>query len=170
MLEERVDAEKYLSICSGKLSESGYILKNNISYKNQTFRCMARKTTFEMGRYGFFSMAFVFSKLGNPDFDQLKEVSSKSYKYAKGVNWLHPPPGFLYGLLCIPVVIADFLSYYTINDIRQKSLPIYWGASVKLAVFDLSKQKLYYCETNPSLGLLYHEYDRQIIKDALITG
>jgi hypothetical protein len=170
MLEERVDAEKHLSICSEKLSESGFALRKNISYKNQAFRCLAHKTNFEMGRYGFFAVAFVFSELSNPDFDQLKDVSSKSYKYAKRVNWLHPPPGFLYGLLCISVVIVDFLSDSTINSIKQKSLPIHWGASVKLAVFDLTKQKLYYCEANPTLGSVYHEYDRQIIKDALSTN
>jgi hypothetical protein len=167
MNQERLTAESYLGKVYEKLLHSGYKVSQNLSYKNQTFLLAARKTQFDTSRYGFFNVTYIFSKFSFPDFAQLKQVSSLSYQCAKKISGLHFPPGFLYGLLCIPVVITDSLAMETIKDIQQKSLPVHWGASLKIGVFDLDTQKLYYCETSPTLGSMYHDFDRMIIQSAL---
>jgi hypothetical protein len=167
MGKEWLTAESYLAKVYEKLLHSGYKVSHNLYFKNQTFLMAAQKTQFDSSRYGFFNVTYIFSKLSFPDFAQLKQVSDLSYYCAKKISGLHFPPGLLYGLLCIPVVIADSLPKETINDIQQNSLPVHWGASVKIGVFDLDMQKLYYCETSPTLGSMYHDFDRMIIQSAL---
>jgi hypothetical protein len=161
--------QEYMSKVLDNLSVKGFKIKKDVNYNNQEFFCTAKKFTFETGRFGFINVTFVFSKLSIPEFNQLKKISTESYKYAKKTSGIHPLPGFGYGLLCIPVVIVDSLDSNTIVAIQQKSLPIHWGASFKLAVFCLNNQKLYYCETSPELGLLYHDLDREIIREMLLV-
>ena len=110
---------------------------------------MAKKTEFELVRFGFFSTIFVVSKSTNPGISELINYSSVSYKIAKKSTPILPPRSLMYGFLCFPFVIAEELDSETQVNVRQLYMPKHWAAFERLVVFNAADSRLYYSEKRP---------------------
>ena len=167
MDNDQCNAEGYLSRITERLKKKGFVVNRNVLYNNQVFEYVARKTKFEIERFGFSTTIFIFGRFTTPDMPLLTDFSVKSFKYAKKTSGIHPPYGLLYVLVCFPVAIADSIDIYTAEAIRKKEPPKHWAAFEKLAVFSLEHRMLYYSEASPTWGSMYHDRDRQTINEML---
>ena len=157
----------YLARITERLKTNGFVISNNKSYKGQLFDFIAKRKRFEMERFGFFTTIFLFSSLNNPSLKVLNDFSTKSFQYAIQSDKLHFTRGFLYGILCIPVAIIDDVDEDMIKVIHNSDFPKHWAASEKLVVFSTKTNGLYYSEKTPDWGSMYHNWDRQFIKEML---
>lgn len=160
-----VNAQEYLSIITVKLKYNKYQIKNNLIYDTQLFELVAKRTRFEF--VAFITSFFLISRFTMPEIHTLKEFSSRAFNYSKKASGIHPPRGLLYALRCIPVAIVDSISKETIEYVRFSDPPKHWAAPVKLVVFSLEEQKLYFWERSFTEDYLDADLDRKIIKEML---
>jgi hypothetical protein len=150
-----------------RLKDKGFRIYENVVYKNLVFEYVAKRTKFELEKFGFITTLFLFAKFTNPDVHLLSDFSAKSFNYAKKASGIHPPRGLCFGIVCFPVAIADSIDNDAAEAIRKGVFPKHWAAFEKLVVFSLELKTLYYSETTPMWGAMYHDRDRQTINEML---
>jgi hypothetical protein len=159
--------QEYLSKVIERLKQQRYKISENITYENQNFKYVAKRTKFESERFGFCTTFFLFANFSTPNLGTLKEYSAKSYKYSLKSNWIHPSWGICYTIFTIPVALVNSIDDNTARSIRKQEPPRHWKAFENLAVVDVNKKLIYCCEETYLWGYLYYEWDRLIIKEML---
>jgi hypothetical protein len=159
--------DEYLKMVTKKLEQRGYRISNNVEYKDQNYIRVAKRTSFELVKFGLVSTFFIFGRFNKPDIDTLWDFSNKSFKCANRMSGIHPPRSLFYGLIVFPMVIVDSIYERTAIFIRHKEPPKHGAATEKLVVFSLEAKTLYYCEGTFNWGSLYADWDRKIIKEML---
>jgi hypothetical protein len=162
-----LNAQKYLSGVIERLKQKGFNIKKDIEYNNHIIEYAAKKTKFEIERFGLISTFFLFSRIIDPDIFTLRKFSSRSYEYARKGSIKFLPRGLFYGFLCIPVAIVESINPVTAELIKNMEPPRHFAASEKLVVFSLKSQTLTYCESTFAYGSIYFELDRKIINENL---
>ncbi len=157
------DINKYLSKVITRLKNDKFHINQNILYYDQVFEYTARKTRFQIERFGFFTTYFLFARFTTPDIRLLCNFSTKSFRYAKKTSGIHPPRGLFYGIICFPVAITDSIDKNTADIIRKMEFPRHFAAFEKLVVFSLDNEVLHYSDKTPIWGTMYHDHDRQTI-------
>jgi hypothetical protein len=167
MVFDRINAQDYLSKIKERLKQQDFVISDNIKYESQIFEYVAKRTKFEVERFGWITIFFVFSKNVTPDINSLKQFSTISFKYIRKTRGIYPPPGFFYSILCFPVAIVDTIDNNTIDFIHRTEPPKHWVGFEKLAVFCLETKWLHYCTFDFQWGALYYQRDREIMKEIL---
>jgi hypothetical protein len=164
-----LNEQEYLSIILERLKQRKFHIENNITYKNQFFPFVAKRTLFERERLSLFNTIFLFSKFQNPDFQALKNFSKKSYKYARNKYFnLYLPPILFWGLKCFPVAIVDSIDKETDDSVRFNTPPRHFGAFEKLVVFNVKNQTFSFWMLSSVTFSLPDELDRKLIKEILV--
>ena len=86
--------ENYLSKVIQRLQGQNFKIAQNITYKKQTFNYAAKRTRFEVEKFGFVKTVFLFSRFSSLDTGLLREFSAQSFQYAK--KGPHLPRGVIY--------------------------------------------------------------------------
>lgn len=162
-MHERHEVTEYLSTVTERLKADGFKITENITYRNQLFRCVAKRTRFQAEFFGFVEYFFIFAELPSLNRASLKEFSSKCFKYAKRYRSIPLPCGLFEGVNCFPVAIVDSVDSTTAEGIRSQDPPKHWASTEMLVVYDISAKQLHYSQRTPAWGSFYWDHFRKII-------
>ena len=159
-------AQDYLSIVTQRLQNKGFKVAQNIKFRNQVFEYIARRRTFEMIK-GWHETIFVSGRFPSLDFDGIRAFSATSFKYAEKARGIAALAGPVCWLECYPAAMVETLAPQVAEAIRNTDPPKHWNGSEIPVVYSLAQKELYYYQTNPLWGQIYHEIFRQRIRDML---
>lgn len=162
-----ISREQYILQIKERLKNMGFHIVEKVPDEAFSLVLLAKRTKFELRRFGFFSTIVIISLHTNPGLSELMNISSVCFKIAQKSIPIHPPRGIFYGFLCLPLAVAETISDETGVSIRQLDMPKHWAAFERLVVFNGVDSKLYYSEKKPYWGSLYHKLDTTIINDLL---
>jgi hypothetical protein len=165
--DKRDTAEAYLSRVTQRLKADGFVIEEDITYRNQTFDCVAKRTRFEIDKFGFVATFYLFARFSSLDISSLRDFSSKSFEYARKVRGVPLPFRLFYGVVCYPVAIVGDIDKSTSEAIRSQAPPRHWLSNEMLVVYSLASGTLYYCEITPMWGALYYGQMRLTINKML---
>ncbi|MGD9116921.1 MAG: hypothetical protein PVJ61_07095 [Dehalococcoidia bacterium] len=165
--DKHVSAESYLSAITQRLEAEGFIIEKDITFKEQTFDYLAKRTKFEIAKRLFVTTSYVFTRFSSLDISLLRNFSATAFEYARNVRGLPLPFRFFYGVVCYPVAIVDDIDESVAKAIRSQAPPKHFMASEMLVVYSLASGALYYCEITPMWGALYYDQMRMIINAML---
>jgi hypothetical protein len=162
-MQQRDKVTDYLSTATERLKADGFSIIENITYKNQTFRCVAKRTRFQAEFFGFVEFFFIFAEFSTIDKLSLKEFSSKCFKYAKKYRSIPLPRGLFEGVNCFPVAVVDNVDSAVAEAVRSEAPPKHWSACEMPVICDLKAKQLYYLEKTPRWGSFYWDYFRAMV-------
>jgi len=171
--DKQDNAEDYLSRVAQRLKDDGFALEDNITYKGQTFDRVAKRTRYEIDKFGYAATFYLFARFSSPDISSLRDFSKKSLKYterASGIplaGGIPLPRGFFFTIFCFPVAIVNAIDKDTSEAIRSKGPPKHLAAFEMPVVYSLASRTLHYCEITPTWGQIYYDQMRQTINSML---
>jgi hypothetical protein len=168
-------AEAYLSRVTQRLKTDGFVIEENITYKGQTFDCVAKRTRFEIDKFGFMAASFFFARFSAPGINELRHFSKMAFKCASRAGGILPIGGGIrvprmpyVSVGCYPVAIVDDIDEGTAKAIRSQAPPKHFIAFEMPVAYSLASGTLYYCEITPMWGALYYEQRRLTINEMLV--
>ena len=165
--------QAYLSRAVQRLKAEHFRIYENITYRNQTFKYIAKRTRLEIDKFGFITTFFLFARFSSIDISSLRDFSKKSFKYAERASGIPLaggiplPRGIFFSVWCYPVAIVDDIDPDVSESLRSKGPPKHWAACEMPVVYSLASKTLYYCEVTPIWGRIYYNQLRQTINDML---
>lgn len=170
-----MDFNAYLASVTERLIEDNYDIRYDVSYKGLEFRCVARLRGLKAYKAEFFGsyveFFFIISRFSTMNFVDLKNYSSKCFRYARRYKLIPFIPFFpLTGYAVFPVAVVDHLDNDTIEAIRTHDPPKHYLAREQLVVYPLDSNRLYFSETNPFWDEFYHNYYRRVACAYLLPG
>lgn len=166
-MQERKEVTDYLSIVKQRLNAAGFNISENINYKNQLFRCVAKRSRLQLEFHGFTEFFFIFAEFPTLEETSLREFSSKCFRYAKRYRSNPLPCGLFENVNCFPVALCDTTNHHVTKPIRSDTPPMHWSASEFPVIYNLRTQHLYYFEKTPLWGYWYWGYFRVMATDML---
>ena len=166
-------AEAYLSRVTQRLKANGFVIRKNITYKEQAFDYVAKRTMYEIDKFGFVATFYLFARFSSLDFSSLREFSKKSFRYAERASGIPLaggiplPRGIFFSIVCYPVAIVNDIDTHTSDAICSKAPPKHWAAGEMPVVYSLEWRTLYYYELTPIWGQFYYDQMRQTINNML---
>jgi hypothetical protein len=167
-------ADVYLSEITKRLKAEHFRIDKNITYRNQTFDYVAKRTRFEIDKFGFAANSYLFARFSSINISSLRNFSKISFKYALRAGGIIPiaggirlPRGLYVSVWCYPVAIVDDIDNETAEAIRSQAPPKHFMAFEMPVVYSLASGTLYYCEVTPMHGALYYGQMRQTINNML---
>jgi hypothetical protein len=166
-MQEHDKVTDYLATVTERLKADGFRITENVIYKNQTFRCVAKRTRFQQEFFGFAEFFFIFSEFSTLDSGSLREFSKICYKYAWRSKIIPLPFVYFDYAFCFPVALVDELDAATEEAVHSENPPVLWAGYEVPVICNLRTNQLYYSETNPLLGRLLHDHFREMIRKML---
>jgi hypothetical protein len=167
-------ADNYLSQITQRLKADGFVIEENITYKGQTFDYVAKRTRFEIDKFGFAATSYILARFASPDISSLRNFSQISFKFALRAGGIIPlgsgirlPRGLYVSVWCYPVAIVDDIAKAIKEAIRSQAPPKHFMAFEMPVVYSLESGELYYCEVTPIHGGLYYDQMRLTINSML---
>jgi len=160
-MQERKEVTDYLATVTQHLTADGFKITEHITYKNQTFRCVAKRTKFQLEFLGFVEFFFVFAEFSAIDKTSLKEFTSKCFRYAK--RYRSVPSPLFDRVICFPVALCNSTATDITESIHNNMPPKHWSAIEMPVIYNLKTQRLHYFEKTPLFGSLYWDYLRAMI-------
>jgi len=162
-------AETYLSRVTQHLKDEHFRIYENVTYRNQNFQYIAKRTRVEIDKFGFITTFFLFARFSSLDIGSLRDFSKKSFKYAERASGIPLaggiplPRGLFNGFVCFPVAIVDAIDTDLSEIIRSKAPPKHWAAFEMPVVYSLASRTLYCSEVTPTWGQIYYAQFRLTI-------
>ncbi len=159
--------DEWLQIVRRRLSSADFVILDDISFGETAFKMVARRTRFELTKFGFSETFFIFAEFGSLNISTLRTFSTKAFQCAKEIRKIGLPCGFFEGVFCYAVAIARVVDEATENAIRNDSPPKHYSALENPVVYDLTRKKLFYFEKTPIWGAAYYKGFRTTIQTFL---
>ena len=166
-MEQHDRVTDYLSRVMQRLQADGFTITDNVTFGNQTFKCVAKRTRFQLEYFGFAEFFFILAEFSSLDRTSLREFSAKCFKYAKKYRSIPLPCGLYERVICFPVAMVDGIDTPTAEAVRDENPPKHWVNYNVPVICDLGARQLHYSEKNPLRGRMYHDHFREIIRNML---
>ena len=160
-------SEAYLARVIQHLRVMNFHTDGNITYKKQAFEYIAKRTRFEIEKFGFATTSYLFARFHALDMDELRDFSAISFKYAEKTYGITIPRIIVYSITCFPVAIVDTIDNDTAETIRSNAPPKHFAAFEMPVVYSLASGALYYCAVTPMWGYIYYDLMRHTINNIL---
>src|SRR5260370_21821594 len=130
---------EWLQRVTGRLSGDGYqFLPNPTSYTEQ-FQVAARRSGFQLSKFGNYERFFVFEDLGAPDIARMSAFSTAAFDYAKQNKKSGLPCGFFEAVSCYAVAIVGFAQPELVYSIRTTTPKTHMAAFEIPVLYDASQ-------------------------------
>jgi len=146
------------------LAREGFVITENVSHSGATMRALARRTRFELTKFGFSETFFVFRKFESVNAEALRRFSSDAFDLAKQSKTIPLPCGLFESVWCFAVAITDRADRAVTESVRNDAPTKHWAAAEIPVVFNQTDGHLYYFEKTPLWGALYYAGFRSQIK------
>ena len=150
-----------------RLWQLGFSVRANVQYRNQTFTHVAKRTAFEIEKFGFTRTFFILSEFDRLDVVTLRSYSKTCFKYALRRGRIPLPWGLCHNTFCYSVALAYGVDSAVAHAVRNVAPPRHWRAAEILVIYDLATKQLYYLEKTPLWGALYWDHFRNNIVEVL---
>jgi hypothetical protein len=157
----------YLSKVIQRLVSAGFSCQENVAHDGSLYRCVARRSRFELTKAGFAETFFLFAELPSLSVDSLRRFSANCFAYAKKTKKIPLPCGLFESVFCFPVAIVDGVDAAVAESVRAKAPPKHWASFEMPVVYDLRSNALHYFEKTPAWGAAYYASTRKTIQELL---
>jgi hypothetical protein len=160
-----VDA--WLNAARESLSAAGFVIFEHVSEDGMSFPIVARRTRFELTKFGFSESFFVFGEFDELTTPEVREFSADAYRYAKRHKTIPLPCGLFESVWSYAVALARSVDERTLDSIQSETPPKHWASAEIPVIYDQSRRKLFYFEKTPLWGSAYYAGFRKQIRSLL---
>ena len=151
------------------LTREGFVISENVSHSDAAMSALARRTRFEITKFGFSETFFVFRKFESISTDALRRFSSDAFDLAKQSKTIPLPCGLFESVWCFAVAITNHADSAATDSVRNDAPTKHWAAAEIPVVFNQTERRLYYFEKTPLWGAAYYSGFRSQIKRHLAS-
>lgn len=162
------DSTLWLQGVSQKLASNGYAALPSQIYEAQNFKYAARRSRFEITKFGMAENFFVFGEISNLTQEILRQYTTAAFKFANDNKTVKLPNGFFAATFCFAVVITSNLDPQLAQYIRETEPVSHWSAFELSIVFDKASGDLVFYEKTPLWGGAYYKGFRKEIQTNLM--
>jgi hypothetical protein len=157
----------WLQYVSQKLAANNFVSLSPEIYQPQNFRYAARRSRFELSKFGMAETFFVFAEIPNLTPSVIQQFSTAAFEFANRNKTVPLPNGFFVALFCYAVAITENLHPETLGFITGTTPIKHWSAFEMPVAMDLANGNLAYFEKTPVWGAAYyagfrHEIERNL--------
>jgi hypothetical protein len=150
-----------------RLASTGFVVLENVPFDSKSFSVVARRTRFELTKFGFSENFFIFGEFDRLTTEDFRAFSADAYRYAKQHKTVPLPCGLFESVWSYAVAIAKAVDERTVNSVRSDTPPKHWASAEIPVVYDLAQRKLFYFEKTPIWGAAYYAGFRKQIQRLL---
>lgn len=162
-----MNSSSWLSQVAQKMSVNGFNPLPPEKYQPQNFKYAARRSRFEISKFGIAEYFFTFAEIPNLTPEILSQYSSAAFQFAKANKTSSLPDGLFTATFCFAVAITANVHPQFAQIIRESPPIKHWSAFEMAVVFDLANGVLYYFEKTPVWGAAYYAGFRREIQTNL---
>ncbi len=153
-------------ICS-RLAPDGFELFHNVQAANGVFRLVARRSRFELSKFGIHEVFFVFADVYNPDPNTMSGYSAAAFAQALSMKKTSIPRGLAAAITCFSVAITDTAGPEVVNSVRNNAPSKHWAAFEIPLLWSPATGQVCYFEKTPVWGAAYYLGFRKLIQKYL---
>jgi hypothetical protein len=157
----------WLSTVQRRLADAGYVIREDVPLGDRTFPLVARRTAFQLTKFGSSESFFIFAEFEQLDKDSLRRFSADAFRCALRDRIIPLPRGWFESVWCYAVAITRAADDATLNSVRNDTPPRHWASGEIPVVYDLTQRKLVYFEKTPIWGAAYYRGFRKTIRRLL---
>jgi hypothetical protein len=166
-MEQQDLTEAYLATVLQRLRDEGFGCQENVGHGDYVFRWVAKRTRFELTKFGFSETFFVFERFGSLDLDSLKAFSANCFGYATKAKSIPLPRGIFESVWCFPVALVDGIDAAVSEAVRSQAPSRHWSSAEMPVIYDVGSGTLHYFEKTPAWGAAYYGGFRKLIRTLL---
>ena len=160
-------ATDYLATVRPRLEATGFRVKESITYGNQAFTLVGKRTRFQAEFFGFMMFFFIFAEFAHVDEPTFRSYSEKCFNYATRLWGVPLPRGIMHSVACFPVALAHSTDAAAVSAIRTVEPRRHWAGCEMPVTCDLSTGQIHFFEGTPTWGSLYWDGFRDMARDIL---
>jgi hypothetical protein len=157
----------WLETVQSRLTAAGFTTWNNVSAGGLTFLLAARRSGFELTKFGFSENFFIFAEFDRVDIGRMRRFSAHAFQWALEHKKIPLPRGFFESVWCYAVALADAVDESALESVRSEAPPMHWASAEIPVVYERARGKLHYFEKTPLWGSAYYAGFRKRIKKFL---
>ena len=162
MQSQKSDA--WLTHVAGRLCGDGFEPLPPPSYAPSGFTFAARRSRFELTKFGMSETFFVFAGIPALDPNAMRGFSSAAFQFAIRSKAVPLPCGFFESVWTFPVAITSNLDPRMADWLRNTEPPKHWSAGEIPVAFDAATGALSFYERTPAWGAAYYAGFRKQIR------
>jgi hypothetical protein len=159
-----IHSNQWLQHVAGRLAANGFAALAPEKYQSAGFKYAARRSRFELSKFGVAEYFFTFAEIPNLTPDVLRQFSGAAFQFANHNKTASLPNGFFMATFCFAVAITANIHPQTAQFIRDSAPVKHWSAFELPVAFDLMNGGLYYFEKTPVWGAAYYKGFRREIQ------
>ena len=144
------------------LTENGFELRHDISYRGQAFSVVAHAAKTEISKFGFAEYFYVVGSVPESSVAYIRRFSSEAYNYCAKNRKSAVLPGLMSSFFVFPVVLVPALSDIVTRDIEKSSPPKHFGSGEFPIVVDQATNAACFYRGTPLWGAAYYAGFRQL--------
>jgi hypothetical protein len=146
----------WLNAVRSRLAAASFVLLDEVEFEGRKFPLVARRSRFELTKFGFSESFFIFAEFDRLTTGALQAFSADAYRCAMHQRVIRLPCGLFESVWCYAVAIADAVGEQTLASVRSDTPPKHWASAEIPAVYDVAQRKLFYFERTPLWGAAYY--------------
>ena len=150
-----------------RLAADGFTPLQDQQFRPWNFAFAARRTRFEITKFGMSETFFVFGDVPVVNPDSLNAFADAAYRFSIQSKTVPLPNGWFESVWCYAVAITQGLHPQAAEWVRATAPPKHWGSGEMRAVFDAATGQLVYFEGTPVWGAAYYAGFRSQLERAL---
>ena len=160
----------WLTEARNRLVAAGFVILDDVSSNGRIFKTVARRSRFELTKFGFSETFFVFAEFSTLGAGVMRRFSADAFRCAKQYKKIPLPCGLFEGVWCFAVAITQAVDQATQRSVRNEAPPKHWAAGEIPVVYDQVQRRLHYFERTPLWGAAYYAGFRRQIEEFLGSG
>jgi hypothetical protein len=153
-----------------RLDEGGFVLLEDVSSEGRTFPLLARRTRFELTKFGFSETFFIFGDFDRLTTEACRAFSADAFRCAKEHKTIYLPCGLFESVWCYAVAMAGEVGEPTLASVRNDTPPLHWASAEIPVIYDRTSGELFYFQQTPLWGSAYYAGFRKQIRRWLAGG
>ena len=160
----------WLTEARNRLLAAGFVVVDDVPFNGRTFKTVARRTRFEIAKFGFHETFFIFAEFSYLETEGLRHFSADAFRCANERKIISLPCGWFEMVSCFAVAVTQMVDEATQQSVREEAPSKHFAALEIPVVYDQGKGKLSYFERTPLWGAFYYSGLRKQIEKFLGKG
>ena len=157
-------ADSYVAQVQTRLERAGYSWTGDAG---ASFRAVARTSSFQVTKFGFWDVFFVFREFQRLDSGSMQTFMREALQHALANRGVKLPRGLFAGVAVFGVALADEVDEATVRAVREETPPKHWASAEIPVVYDARARRIHYFEKTPVWGAAYYKGYRKQIEQLL---
>jgi hypothetical protein len=159
--------DSWLNTVRSRLAAAGFVILDDVAFEGRTFPVVARRTRFELTKFGFSENFFIFAEFDRLTTETLRAFSADAFRCALKRGVIPLPRGLFESVWCYSIAVAKAVSEPTLESVQSDTPPKHWASAEIPVVYDLAQGRLFYFEKTPFWGAAYYAGFRKQIQRLL---